>query len=291
MHTKGFIARRHLRLVALLGKLICLLLLANLLAGCGLLPASQPTATQPPPPTNTPQPTATDRPTNTPEPTATNTPIPPTDTPVPTPTVDRAATEAAQMTEAAAAAETLISADLAKFDIPLRDGQLVYLQDKEVSLSMTSYGEMVTEEMENSYADDFILYTEITWESKSGLAGCGIVFRSEDDIVRGDQYRFFTMRLSGAPLWDIEWWTDGLFTYGWGVQSTSSIDVDQSAANEYLLVATGSQVAVYANGNRIGSINDNRRDHGNFGYFGFHESGETTCSFENTWVWQVEEDK
>jgi hypothetical protein len=210
---------------------------------------------------------------------------------VPTPTVDRAATEAAQTAEAAAAAQALISSDLAKFDVSLSDGQLVYLQDKPVEINLDSYGQTTYREMENSHADDFIMYTEINWESKSGLAGCGIIFRSEDNLEEGDQYRFYTMRLSGAPLWDIEWWTDGLFTYGWGVLSSAYIDVDQSATNQYLIVATGSQVVVYANGNRIGAINDTRRDDGTFAFFGFHESGETTCSFDNTWIWEVEDSK
>lgn len=286
MYTKGLL-RHESRFYALPVKLTCLMLLAIMFAGCALIPAAQPTATQPPAATNTPQPTATDKPTNTPEPTATNTPIPPTDTPVPTPTIDKAATEAAKATEAAAAAQAVISADLAKFDVALSDGQLIYLQANPVKIRLDSYGQLTHSEIEDSQAADFILYTEITWESKSGLAGCGIIFRSEDNLQEGDQYQLFMMRLSGAPLWDIEWWTDGLFTYGWGLQSSSYIDVDPGATNQYLLVATGKQVSVYANGNRIGGINDNRRGDGIFAFYGYHESGETTCTFDNTWIWET----
>lgn len=136
---------------------------------------------------------------------------------------------------------------------------------------------------------DFVFHVDVTWESSSGLAGCGVIFRSEDDLGDGLQYQFKTLRLDGAPLWIVQ-----LYEFGRAIANStgdakinSAIDQDNGATNSYLFVAEDGLVGIYANGTRLSNVFINSRDEGRFAFFTFQESGETTCTFENIWIWQL----
>jgi hypothetical protein len=276
---------------------VALLLLVAFTVGCNL--SSQALATTeapPPPPTNTTAPTQapTDTavpPTDTAVP-PTDTPVPPTDTPVPTDTPDLAATEAAQATEAAAVLigqidETLKVAGLTTAD----GGSLAWSQAGDpVVIKVDTYGQTLFDEIDPALKyKDFVWRVKITWDSTGGLAGCGLIFAGENDLERGEQYRFYTLRLSGLPAWDIERWK---FNYMQAnvtgqVRTSAAIDQKASATNEYLVVARGSTITVYGNGERMGVASDTRRIQGQFAFFTFQESGITTCTFSDSWIWAL----
>ncbi|HSF79982.1 MAG TPA: hypothetical protein VLA49_02040, partial [Anaerolineales bacterium] len=74
-----------------------------------------------------------------------------------------------------------------------------------------------------------------------------------------------------------------------GMLTAGAIDQDQGAINKILLVAEEGKFTVYFNDQRIGAYFDyakNRLD-GLFAFAGWQESGETTCTFENSWVWSL----
>jgi hypothetical protein len=258
---------------------VCLTL-ALLLSGCGFA-APQPTATPLPPAatfTPPPSPTATLAPTNTPLPTATSTP-------------DAKATKAAIATAAADDAIKTIEGVFKKYNLSTAEGKFGEMIDEPMELSASTYGERNYDLLSDIPYKDFAFYTEITWKSTSGLAGCGLAFRTEDLKMRKDYYTFNTLRLSGAPAWDVEWSANGKFkTNAMGkIKFNNTINVENGDSNAYLLVVRGKNVTVYANGEKLGQTEINQRlDGGTFMALVFQESGETSCAFENSWVWNYE---
>jgi hypothetical protein len=115
------------------------------------------------------------------------------------------------------------------------------------------------------------------------------MFRAEPDFKEGENYQFATIRLSGSPAWDIEYWNYGQWqsTLTNSIVTSQAIKEEQGSSNEYVLVAQGDQFTVYANGDRLGASYHSKLTEGQFAFLGWHESGDTTCTFENTWVWMV----
>jgi hypothetical protein len=146
-----------------------------------------------PEPTATLEPTNTPAPTDTPLPTATLTLTPPP-TFTPEPTRDATATAAAQSTEAAQAVFAELDLILAKSGIDYQGGSLLWAQDKPIYMDVRAPG-MVFYEIDNVIASDFIIKSDITWET-TGLVFCGIIFRSEPNFKQGKQYQFLYMRFS-----------------------------------------------------------------------------------------------
>jgi hypothetical protein len=273
--------------------LFLLLGLVLLLSACKGGAAAQPSSTPEPLPTNTPAPSATKEPSATPAPT--DTPVP-SDTPEPTATStpDTAATKAAAATQAAEDAFALIQADLKKINLDLPPGSLGWIQTEGETIEMIGGEQWIYEPFaEDLVAEDFILKTDITWESSGGLAVCGFYFRSEPNIEEGEQYLFEMVRLSGLPAWDIT-----LYEYGepkkfiTNMLTASAIDQSQGATNELIFMAKGGEFTLFINDQRIGTYFDyaETRQDGYFAFDAWQESGETTCTFENAWLWLIEEE-
>ncbi|MEK7786264.1 MAG: hypothetical protein AAB658_12705, partial [Chloroflexota bacterium] len=183
--------------------LITLITLTLVAVSCGST-APQPTAE--PVPTDTPLPTNTLIPTNTPAPTDTPTPAP---TSTFTPTPNATATAQAYATATAEANAALVRPDLEKIGLSTEGGYLGWMHDP-LTIKVDTYME---EKPEIDYpefsAADFVLQTDVTWNTASGLAGCALIVRSEADVETGEQYRIYMMRLQNRPLWDIEYFNHG----------------------------------------------------------------------------------
>lgn len=273
---------------------ILVLLILLILSGCASPAASlksSPTAALPPA-TDTPPP---------PTPTATDTPEPPTATPAPTntpkptatATPDRAATAAAQATQAAEAALADIQKDLESYGLPEGTGRLAWLGTEAVEFHLTEFEEQGAELLDpDLYVSDFVLQTEVTWNSTGGLAGCGLILRADPDLELGAHYRFVMIRLSGLPAWGLTRWD-----YGYAqasltrtLQTSGLINQGQGATNKMAFVAQGGAMSIYANGKRVRTMSDSKLSEGLLGVYSIQESGETTCSFANTWVWDLSEE-
>ena len=161
------------------------LILVLLLSGCSLA-APEPTAT-PIPPTATPVP-----PTETPIPTATS-----TSTPLPTATAtpDAKATKAAIATAEAEEATAKIEEILKDYDLSTSEGEFGEVMAEPLKISAVTYDAMIYDLLSKGSYTDFAFYTEITWTSTSGLAGCCITFRSEDTKLEQDFFRLRTQPL------------------------------------------------------------------------------------------------
>jgi hypothetical protein len=270
------------------------LILALFLAGCGNEESAEtPTLV---PVIDTPQPSATPAPTDTPQPTSTETPLPtdtptevPTDTPTPTP--DLAATEqalATQQVEALIADK--IAPELEKLGLSVEDGYLAWSSAAPENVRVFDYNTRVFSEIGDGLSlGDFVLFTDAAWESTEGLVTCGIIFRAEPEITQGDYYLFQALRLSGFPGWDIELWDGNNFVKNVTdrVQSNRIIDQGNGATNSYMLVVQGDKMTAYANGTRLRSQYDKRRADGQLAFYAWQNSGESTCTFSNGWIWAL----
>lgn len=266
--------------------LLVLLLLFS--TGCGAAtpqPTAVPTATDTPVPTNTPVPTDTPTLTDTATPTSTV-------TPTRTSTPDRTATAVTRATETAAEAIQNIEEELRRVNISLDPGELTWLSDRKVFLDLTSHSEaQVFPIGQDVWASNFAFGVDIGWDSSGGLAGCGLIFRSQDDLYRGHQYQFLTLRLSGFPGWDIERWQYGTWqsTVTGSVQTSQAINQDPGAVNRYILLARKNEFTVYANGEKMRTSYEGKLSEGRLAFYAFQDSGSTTCTFENAWLWAYSE--
>ena len=263
-----------------------------LLAACAPAATEAPTAT-PLPPTETPLPptdTPTSTPTDTPTPTETPTETPtPTNTPTETP--DLAATAAFESTQAAEAALAIVAQELDKVNLTTDNGHLAWADKGPISIDLRGPGWNYMPIDDGIDYSTYVLHANVTWESTGGLSGCGVIFHSEDNLVEGQQYRLFTIRLSGLPAWDIELWRYGVWqsTTTGEVKVNSAINQENGAVNEYLLVVQDGVMGVYINGVRLSNVVISTRSEGRIAYMGSQESGETSCVFEDNWLWALGE--
>jgi len=250
---------------------------ALLAAGLGCSVGGEAPSPTPVPPTSTPKPTATT------EPTATRTPRP---------TADAAATAAAEETEIAELTDRLVRAQLAEIDRENRVGQVDFFFPDPYELVVDTFNSYTYVPLDpgREYSD-FILHYDVTWDSKTGLAGCGVIFRSEEDLEEGEQFRFEVIRLSGFPGWDVV-----LFRYGEfvssatsGVRQSSAINQESGSTNEVFLEVDGTVFTAFANGTKLGSATVSRRSQGEIALFVWQESGRTSCLYENIWVFSLTE--
>ena len=170
-------------------------------------------------------------------------------------------------------------------------GSLVWFQDKPFPFNVDTPGISYVE----SFADgpkvaNFVLGTDVTWEA-TGIVICGLVFRSEEDLIEGKQYQFLFLRLSGAPGWDIEFHKDGYWknTITGDVRFSDAIKLENKATNNILLIAENEKFTVYINGVRQGNFFDYSKQslEGQFGFIVSEDSGVSTCTYSNTWIWQL----
>lgn len=247
-----------------------LLVLVFVLA-CASLPEPTPTASPVPEATFTPSPT--------------NTP-----TPDPTSTPDTPATAAAAATQTAGNLLTDLDKLLGGSDLPYQEGYLAWRYDDPIEVSMTGPDSKLIGIDEKLISGNFVLKSEVTWNA-TGIIVCGVIFRSEPDLVKGRQYQFLFLRLSGLPAWAIEFHEFGYFKNSpTNVQYSSALDQGNNATNEFVLVAYEDQFTMFLNGIRQGRFFDYSKQsaEGNFAFLGSQDSGEGTCTYENSFIWSMD---
>lgn len=253
---------------------------AILLSGCGPLRLAPPTATPSPlPPTVT----FTLPPTETATPTLTRTPVPPTSTPTP----DRTATLEAEVRATGDAALAEILPEMEDLGLSPKDGHIEWFNPEKLSLSVDSHLENEYVKLDVGDATDFIVHTDVAWDSTSGLAGCGIVFRADEDLRDGGYYDFALMRLQFQPGWDIEYFKFGKWqqTLTNKVVFTDFINDSPWSTNELTLEVKGNQFTPYINGEKFRAVTHDKQKRGLIAFHVWQESGTTDCDFSNSWLW------
>lgn len=240
--------------------------------------------------------TATSAPTNTPAPTNTATAVPtdtPTSTPtvVPTATIDRKATQAAKATATQAAINEMVNGELTKYGIDPTLGHVAWVMEEPVILAGDQYATSFYQEIEEiGVVKDFVFQTEITWDTSSGLAGCGYIFRAPDDwdLEIGNFYILDIMRLQYNPLWYISYFEDGYWQYALPSRQgmpSSSIEDEKMSKNILTLQAQGSTFTIFINGVKQQVVENNKVVEGGIALQVSQESGTSYCEFDKGWLW------
>ncbi len=270
---------RSSRLTSRAPVLVVVLALLFVQLACSLS-AAQPTATPPPTDTATPTPP----PTETPTPTATA-----TNTPQPTP--NYTATISARATSDAQAVLDLVGEDLTNYGVSTTGGHLEWQNKDPIDMTVTTYGTYRYEPVDMQKAADFVFQSEVQWDSTSGLAGCGLIFRADDDIKNGAHYEFVLMRLQFQPAWDIEYYKFGEWqaTLTGKVLFSNAINDEPGSTNKIAIVTNGNEFTPYVNGEKLQTVTNLALKDGVAALLSYQESGKTECIFSNSWLWVIDD--
>jgi hypothetical protein len=89
------------------------------------------------------------------------------------------------------------------------------------------------------------------------------------------------------------YYKDGIAQYpitsGADYQFTDYIRDGRQSTNKIAILAKGDQITVFINGEGMRPMTNNKRTAGMFGMLGSQESGTSSCTFENTWIWSFDQ--
>jgi len=196
-------------------------------------------------------------------------------------------------------------------------------------------------------AKDFVMSSDITWNTKNSVSGCGFMFRSNGDQNKPSQYTVLMSRVANGHVAFLAL-KDGKianFQQFFPRDEDKSFNFDNGATNRLAVVARGPLIDIYTNEvlvgqldttkpppnllssialpqipanatadqiavitgqqNSIKELNDqmsqqlaaakanfgtNETDFtdGLLGFLGFSQSGQTTCTFDKAWLFQLE---
>jgi hypothetical protein len=209
---------------------------------------------------------------------------PPTEAPAntPEPVIDVAATDAAATAEAAL--EPILIA-LSSYGFGPDEGRLGWVHDP-VLLEVTEYRSAeIVSDYAAVFVRDFVVQADVIWNTKTGLAGCGFVFRA--DPTTESSYGFGLFR-GGNGVSAFNEWENGV-SAEWGrFADVPSADPDNDATNTLAVVAQGARFTFYVNGFQADEVSSTTLAEGSVGFAAFSESGTTTCEFRNGWLWVLE---
>lgn len=206
---------------------------------------------------------------------------------------ENAIQEATQSVQQTTQAFDTIAPDLDMLGYAADSGRLAYTMQEEISIPVDQPNYAFYEPLLfpiNPIFRHFVLGVDITWDSETGVAGCGIIVRAEDDLDMGEQIHFRMLRLSGLPAWVI-WqikFNQVKGVLSGDVRTNAAIDQSAGSTNHYVLEVVDATMTIYANGTRLGSgtMTVNRTE-GQIAFYTWQESGESTCTFSNAWVWEL----
>lgn len=162
--------------------------------------------------------------------------------------------EADQVATAAAAAPLL--ADLPNYGVDPSQGSLAWVHQP-ITVEVTGY---LQSDFQNRYlgtvARDFVASTDITWNTTTGLSGCGFVFRSDGNKEAANQYLGLISRGgNGRAIFNAM--VDGqnkntVDMYAYGIDP--SFQWRNGTTNRLAIVARGTTFTFYTNGTQVGQV-------------------------------------
>lgn len=146
----------------------------------------------------------------------------------------------------------------------------------------------------STVAQDFVLAGDITWNTRFGTTGCGFVLRSDGDEEENfDQYLVIATRGASGHvgfviMQDGEVKTNEITDiYANGIDPL--FEWQNDTTNRLTVVARGNTFTIYTNGTRIGEVTPSvAYERGFVAFVALNESGDTTCHYEDTWLWLIE---
>ncbi len=184
----------------------------------------------------------------------------------------------------------VIAPVLSNLGIDAQKGHLGWFNTKPIQLAVMGYNVFHPEEIVDDKVSDFVMHTTVQWDSTSGLAGCGILFRSEDNFDIGGRYEFDLLRVQFAPAWGIFYVKYGRIEQNLtNFVPSSYIKDEKDSINTVDLVVQGKQMTPYINGEKMRVVENDKLTEGKIYLIAHQESGNTLCTFKDGWVWILDE--
>ncbi len=145
-----------------------------------------------------------------------------------------------------------------------------------------------------SVAQDFVMASDITWNTRFGTAGCGFVLRSDGNQEGNyDQYIALVIRGGSGELF-FSIMQDGRVIRN-EITDININRLDRSfqwqndTTNRLAVVARGNTFSFFSNGTHVGNVTPSiAYERGFVAFVGLNESGTTTCTYNNSFLWLVE---
>jgi len=202
-----------------------------------------------------------------------------------------AASNAQATAEAANELATLapIEAELRSLGVDPTQGRLGWVHPP-VELTVTGFQQYDWDVDLVRNVQDFVIVSDITWNTTFGSTGCGFALRSdgkEEDITqfltvatRGGSGRvIFATQIVGNVVRD-----DSIDIYANGIDPL--FEWQNDTTNRIAVIGRGNTFSFYSNGTYLGDFTPaNVIERGLVAFVALNESGTTYCRFENAFLW------
>ncbi|MGE5375480.1 MAG: hypothetical protein ACM3XO_10515 [Bacteroidota bacterium] len=147
-------------------------------------------------------------------------------------------------------------AELPRYGIDPADGYVAWIH-KPVTLDLSGFGQTgFANDYPQITAADFVLVSDITWNTKNSISGCGFMFRSNGNQNNPSQYMVLVTRTGmGRMAWLAL--MDGQvsnFREYYPKDKDKSFTWFNDATNRLAVVARGDKISLYSNGTLIDEI-------------------------------------
>jgi hypothetical protein len=202
--------------------------------------------------------------------------VPPTVTPLPTVTPNAAATAQAEATVEP------IRGYLASYGVDPSQGRLGWVHQPK-TIELQSYGAQdYTTDFPSVVTRNFVVQADVTWETRTGLAGCGFIFRADQS------QNFYGMGIArgatGVSVFDV--FLGGRSTQGgFEVADAPTTNWRNGETNRLAIVGQENVFTLFVNGQFTHQRSDNTLQSGIVAFAALSESGLSICTFNNGWLW------
>lgn len=209
--------------------------------------------------------------------------------------LDAAATQAAlaagdaEAAAATAAAAAPIIAELPTYGVDPSEGELAWIHPP-ISIDIEGYLQYdYINHFIGTLTSDFVVSSDITWNTGTGLAGCGYVLRSDGNEDAINQYMVIASRGGSGTVFFVTQ-TDGEFLHelNYATDADPQFEWQNDFTNRLTVVARGNTFTIFTNGTQIAQVTDDTFTRGFVAMVALSESFKTHCEFNNTWLWNLD---
>ncbi|MGW8226412.1 MAG: hypothetical protein ACWGOY_11790 [Anaerolineales bacterium] len=167
------------------------------------------------------------------------------------------ASEGQQVSDATAQAAAPIKAELPKYEVDPNAGQVGWIHPP-LALHTEGYMEYdYGNQFLGTVAEDFVVSSDITWNTQYGTSACGFVVRSDGNEEAFNQYLILATRGGNGrvifnTMADGEV-LDGYDLYAYGLDP--KFDWQNDSTNRLTVVGRGTEFTIFTNDTQIGVIN------------------------------------
>lgn len=196
----------------------------------------------------------------------------------------------AEFAAATAAVEAPIRAELATYGVDPSVGRVGWIHPP-ADMVVEGYKQFdYINQFAGTLAADFVVSGDITWNTDTGISGCGFVIRSNGQEEALDQYMVIITRGGSGTAFFVKM-ADGEVirqdnVYANGIDP--AFEWQNDFTNRLTVVGRGDTFSIYTNGTFIADYTASEYDRGFIFMVALSESGRTQCQFNNTWLWLME---